>query len=107
MEVDAFVTKLNSTGTDLVYSTYLGSSSADWGLGIAVDVSGDTYVLGQTMSNDFPTKNAYQEIIAGNWDAFIVKISEKTTVPLDSKSIMIILNLGLIMVFIIAKRFIL
>ncbi|GIV30603.1 MAG: hypothetical protein KatS3mg028_1669 [Bacteroidia bacterium] len=43
---DVFVTKLNSTGTALVYSTYLGGSGADEGLGIAVDGSGNAYVTG-------------------------------------------------------------
>jgi beta-propeller repeat-containing protein len=57
---DAFVTKLNATGTDLVYSTYLGSScllgcSEDRGLAIAVDSAGSAYVAGDTYSSDFPT----------------------------------------------------
>ena len=104
MEVDAFVTKLNSIGTDLVYSTYLGGTSVDYGWGIAVDSTGDTYITGETTSTDFATKNAYQEILAGDSDVFIVKISEKTTVPLGSKSILIILSLGLVMVFISAKK---
>jgi len=52
---DAFVTKLNPTGSGLVYSTYLGGSSHDIGRGIAVDAAGDAYVVGQTYSSDFPT----------------------------------------------------
>src|SRR5205814_9247046 len=52
---DAFVTKLNPTGSALVYSTYLGGSSSDAGYGIAVDAAGNAYVTGGTGSTDFPT----------------------------------------------------
>lgn len=60
--VDAFVTELNTTGTGLVYSTFLGGSAAggDTGYGIAVDGTGNAFVTGQTASLDFPTKNALQ-----------------------------------------------
>ena len=52
---DVFVMKLNSTGSGLIYSTYLGGNSIDQGLGIAVDPAGNVYVTGQTQSLDFPT----------------------------------------------------
>jgi hypothetical protein len=52
---DAFVAKLNATGTALVYSTYLGGFSGDIGTGIALDGQGSAYIIGQTFSNDFPT----------------------------------------------------
>ena len=52
---DAFVTKLNPTGTQLVYSTYLGGSASDGATGISVDSSGNAYVTGATGSTDFPT----------------------------------------------------
>jgi len=53
---DAFVTKLNPSGTALVYSTYLGGATGgDLGYGIAVDRAGDAYVAGRTSSTDFPT----------------------------------------------------
>ncbi len=54
---DAFVTKLNSAGTALIYSTFLGGSSLDTGRGIAVDSSGNAFVTGDTNSNNFPTVN--------------------------------------------------
>jgi hypothetical protein len=63
---NAFVSKLNSTGTALVFSTYLGGSGTffslgDTGNGIALDASGDIYVVGATYSIDFPTTaKAYQ-----------------------------------------------
>jgi hypothetical protein len=52
---DAFISKLNASGTALVYSTYLGGNDQDSGLGIAVDGSGDAYVTGYTYSTNFPT----------------------------------------------------
>ena len=52
---DAFVMKLNATGSALVYSTYLGGSGDDAATGIAVDGSGDAYVIGNASSTNFPT----------------------------------------------------
>jgi Beta-propeller repeat len=58
---DAFVTKLNPTGTAAVYSTYLGGSRSDLGIGIAVDSNGNAYVAGETESPDFPvTSSGFQ-----------------------------------------------
>jgi hypothetical protein len=51
---DAFVTRLSSTGT-ILYSSYLGGSDSDFGLGIAVDSTGAAYVTGSTGSPNFPT----------------------------------------------------
>jgi len=62
---DAFVAKLNPTGTALVYSTYLGGSNDEQGTSIAVDSSGNAYVGGATLSTNFPTSNAYQKTFAG------------------------------------------
>ena len=69
---DAFISKFNSSGA-LVYSTYLGGSSFDEGLGIAVDSTGATYVAGETYSSDFPTTAG--QSFAGNYDAFIAKLN--------------------------------
>ena len=57
---NVFVTKLNSTGTALVYSTYLGGSGGgdgggDWPTAMALDSSGDAFLAGFTFSGDFPT----------------------------------------------------
>jgi hypothetical protein len=71
----AFVTKFNSTGTALVYSTYLGGSYSDRGTGIAVDGSGDVYVTGTAASSDFPTVNAFQSNMTAGGDAFLAKLS--------------------------------
>lgn len=103
-DFDAFVTKINASGSLLVYSTYLGGSAADadpLGYGIpseeiqsvTVDASGNAYVIGYTWSTDFPTANAYQSIKAGDWDAFVAKISPtgggniSPTVTLSANSI--------------------
>src|SRR5216117_1725182 len=74
-DTDAFVTKLDSTGSTLVYSTYLGGSSTESGAGIAVDASGSAYVTGRTESFDFPTTpGAFQPAAANSLsDAFVTK----------------------------------
>ena len=76
---DAFVAELNAAGSALVYSTYLGGSSDDYGNGIAVDSSGNAYVTGHTYSIDFPTANPLQDACGGcsngSGDAFVAKIS--------------------------------
>jgi hypothetical protein len=80
-EDDAFVTKLNTTGGgqtsvgSLLYSTYLGGNSNEFGRGIAVDGSSNAYISGFTFSTDFPTANALQAENAGSSDAFVSKIS--------------------------------
>lgn len=62
---DAFVTEINNSGSALVYSTYLGGSSMDWGNGIAVDSSGNAYVTGFTRSVDFPLAGSLQATCGG------------------------------------------
>ncbi len=72
---DAFVTKINATGSALLYSTYLGGSGDDEGHGIAVDSAGNTYVTGRTDSSNFPMANAYRSTYGGGTrDAFVTKI---------------------------------
>jgi beta-propeller repeat-containing protein len=76
---DAFVTKLNTSGSRLVFSSYLGGSGTEGAQGIAVDRSGNVYVAGTTASTDFPTtEGAFQTTFAGGPnDAFVVKISDR------------------------------
>ena len=72
---DAYVAKINPTGTALIYSTYLGGSGDDIGRGIAVDSNGNAYVTGQTSSSNFSvTANSYQKVFGGSSDAFITKV---------------------------------
>jgi hypothetical protein len=73
---DAFVTKLNASGSALIYSTYLGGSGGEVGHGIAVDSAGNAYVTGGSGSNtSFPTANAIQCVRAGGADVFVTKIN--------------------------------
>jgi hypothetical protein len=72
---NAFVTELNSSGSALVYSTYLGGRNEDLGTGIAVNSSGEAYLAGMTNSSDFPVKNAVQPALAGAENAFVSKVS--------------------------------
>jgi hypothetical protein len=84
---DAFVSVINAAGTSFVYSTFLGGSNADQGLGIAVDSSGDAYVTGLTQSNtDFPTKSgAIQPTFGGGvQDAFVTALNPTGTALLYS-----------------------
>jgi len=73
-DLDAFVAQLASSGSSLIYSTYLGGEGDDEGNGIAVDGSGNAYVTGTTGSSDFPTSNPYQTY-QGWQDAFVTKLS--------------------------------
>jgi hypothetical protein len=72
---DAFITKINSAGSALVYSTYLGGANSDIASGVAVDTAGDTYVIGNTYSTNFPTVNPLQSANAGQSDIFVAKFN--------------------------------
>jgi hypothetical protein len=72
---DAFVTKLNATGSALVYSTYLGGSGLDDGETLAVDANSNAYVIGFTFSSDFPTVGAVDSTLGGTEDAFVAKLN--------------------------------
>jgi hypothetical protein len=72
----AFVTKLNATGSALLYSTYLGGSGQDGGQGIAIDSSGDAFVTGRTSSSNFPAiAGAFQTSLGGEHDASVTKLN--------------------------------
>ncbi len=80
--ISGFVTKINASGSAIVYSTYLGGNGAsgaasggDGGTAIAVDSSGSAYVSGETESTNFPVVNAIQSTIVGQYDAFVAKIN--------------------------------
>ena len=73
---DAFVAKLNPSGSDLTYFTFLGGTGTDEASAIAVDSGGNAYVTGITGSSDFPvTAAAVQKTFGGAKDAFVAKLS--------------------------------
>ena len=81
---DAFITKLNATGSDLIYSTYLGGGTGpdprtagfDTGNGVAVDASGDAYITGFTGSSDLPTTpGAFLTSLPSSQSAFVTRLS--------------------------------
>jgi hypothetical protein len=77
---DPFVTKVNTTGTDIIYSTFLGGTSFDRGEAIVVDSSGNAYVAGQTDSTDFPTTpGAFDTTANGGRDGFVTKLNASGT----------------------------
>ena len=89
---DAFVTRVNSAGSALVYSTYLGGNGEDHGLGVALDPVGNAYLVGDTRAPDLPTVNAFQPGLGGgtpgvggaNADAFVSKLDPNGTALLYS-----------------------
>ena len=77
--LDVFVAEINPvavTGTQLLYSTYLGGTGDDIGFGIAVDSALSTYVTGSTTSTDFPVAGSgvFQATNGGGRDAFLAKL---------------------------------
>ena len=77
---DAFAAKLNSTGTALVYSTYLGGSALETASSVALDATGAAIICGYTGSAAFPTTaGAYQAANAGDNDAFVAKLNPAGT----------------------------
>jgi hypothetical protein len=73
-EFNSFVAEINAAGTALVYSTYLGGSVDDTNTGLAVDSSGNAYLVGSATSPDFPVKNTLQALDPGG-DAYIAKVA--------------------------------
>ena len=74
---DVFILKLNPSGTALNYSTFIGGTSIDSGIGIVIDDIGNAYVTGGTSSSDFPTTDgAYDTSHNDNYDGFILKLDQ-------------------------------
>jgi len=71
---DAFVAKLNPTGSQLLYCTYLGGDLDDYGWSIVLDDEGSVYVAGSTRSADWATPGAFDTTHNGGWDAFVAKL---------------------------------
>jgi hypothetical protein len=74
--IDAFASKLNTSGSALIYSTFLGGDSGDKGHGIVVDDAGNAYVVGEVSSNDFPiVYGSYDTTHNTGEDVFITKLN--------------------------------
>ncbi len=72
---NAFVLKLNATGTAASYATFLGGSGTDVARGIAVDAGGNAYVGGGTTSPNFPVVSGVQPTLHGMQDGFVTKLN--------------------------------
>lgn len=73
---DAFVVKYDPRNNKILYTTYLGGTADDNGLGLAVDAAGSAYVVGQTDSKNFPLSHPLQPSFGGlTYDAFVAKLS--------------------------------
>jgi hypothetical protein len=73
--LDAFLVKLDPSGTRLLYSTYLGGPGDDWATGVALDSAGNVYLAGQA-GEDFPTTpGASQSVFSGQCDVFVAKLN--------------------------------
>ncbi len=73
--LDAYVTRLSPDGSSLVWSTFVGGAGDDFGAGIEVDASGETFITGDTSSADLPTTaSAFDTTFNGGTDAFVVQL---------------------------------
>lgn len=72
-DTDAFLTKINASGSGLLYSTFIGGAGTDRGSGVVIDGNGIAYVAGYGASPDFPTEDPFQAGFGGSFDAFIAK----------------------------------
>jgi hypothetical protein len=72
--VDGFVSKIAPDGKTLDFSTYIGGSGNDYCRGVAIDNTGRLYICGDTGSNNFPFKNAFQSHSKGEGDAFLTRL---------------------------------
>ncbi len=88
--INGFVTKLNRTGSQILYSTYLGGGGglghaiADMGAGIAVDPGGNVYVAGLASSQNFPVVRPLQPVLRGYGNAFVVKFAARSLTAVRS-----------------------
>lgn len=78
--MECYITKMDYSGTDLVFSTFLGASSYDMSYGIDFDSDGNIYTAGYVQSTDFPTTpGVFDTDNSGSMDAFITKFDPECT----------------------------
>lgn len=74
--IDIFLTVLNSTGSDITYSTCIGGANTlDSSEGVVLDAANNAYIIGTTFGDNFPVKNAFQTVSGGREDAVIMKFN--------------------------------
>ncbi|HUY56149.1 MAG TPA: SBBP repeat-containing protein [Candidatus Nanopelagicaceae bacterium] len=78
---DAFVTKLNASGSGLVYSTFLAGTSDQQATSIAIDSSGQAYIVGETSSTDYPTTAGavQRQHLGGYYTGFVTQLNATGT----------------------------
>ncbi len=76
---DVFFARLNAAGDSLLYATFLGGSSDEYGYAVALDSLGKAYLTGETWSDDFPTTSGALDVIYDNVDAFVTKLNLVTS----------------------------
>ena len=84
-EADAFVTRLDTAGKALVFSTYIGSPAEDGARAIALDADGSAYITGYTLSSSFPiSKGSFDYSFGGRQEAFVCKLAANCTMVYSS-----------------------
>jgi hypothetical protein len=73
---DAFLAALDASGSELLFSTYLGGSGSEWAFALAVDATAGIHLAGGTNSADFPTVNPLQPALTGYRDAFVARLDD-------------------------------
>ncbi|MES2764541.1 MAG: SBBP repeat-containing protein [Bacteroidota bacterium] len=74
--IDVFVCRLNNTGSDLIYSTYVGGTKDEYALAMKADLNNNIYLTGKTNSTNFPTTlSVFDRTQNGSFDAFVIKIA--------------------------------
>ncbi len=87
---DVFFLKCNPTGTHIIYSTYIGGVNNDLALGMDLDLVGQVYITGYTMSTDFPTSmGAVNSSYNGGNDIFVVKFTTSSMININSLSLLV------------------
>lgn len=79
-DTDAFFARLNASADKLLYATYLGGSGREYAKEVGLDGSGDVYLMGHSLSTDFPTTaGAFDRYHGGNTDIYVTKLNTTTS----------------------------
>ncbi|MFW9996576.1 MAG: SBBP repeat-containing protein [Candidatus Odinarchaeota archaeon] len=84
-DCDGFIVKLSANGSELLYSTFIGGNDRDWCDRFSLTDDGNLCVAGYTDSSDFPvTSSAYDQVLGGERDLFVMKLSSNDFQLLNS-----------------------